>query len=169
MLELHSVNAREAFADVPELRVTSATPGWICIQIPPDMRWKDRVVSFFRSQMEDLEEELCNGMTMAIDELLSNALEHGCKLHPRCGVELSFVRTRSALVLHICDNGPGFSITSVPHAAVNNPPEDPLRHAEYRSQMGLRPGGFGIMLVKQVADELIYNEGGNAVLLIKYL
>jgi anti-sigma regulatory factor (Ser/Thr protein kinase) len=35
--------------------------------------------------------------------------------------------------------------------------------------MGMRPGGFGIMLVKQIADELVYNERGNEVLLIKLL
>ncbi len=33
----------------------------------------------------------------------------------------------------------------------------------------MRPGGFGIMLVKQIADELIYNESGNEVMLIKHL
>jgi anti-sigma regulatory factor (Ser/Thr protein kinase) len=33
----------------------------------------------------------------------------------------------------------------------------------------MRPGGFGIMLVKQIADELIYNEAGNEVMLVKYL
>jgi anti-sigma regulatory factor (Ser/Thr protein kinase) len=67
------------------------------------------------------------------------------------------------------DDGEGFSIGTVGHAAVNNPPDDPLRHTELRSEMGLRPGGFGIMLAKKVADELLYNQHGNAVLLIKYL
>jgi anti-sigma regulatory factor (Ser/Thr protein kinase) len=33
----------------------------------------------------------------------------------------------------------------------------------------MRPGGFGIMLARRVADDLIYNEQGNAVMLIKYL
>jgi len=169
LLELQLVNARQAFEDIPELQVTSANEDWICIQIPPDLEYKNRVVSFFRSQMEDLGEELCAKMTMALDELLSNAIEHGCKSERRWGVELSVIRTRRMFMLQIRDDGPGFSITSAPHAAINNPPEEPLRHAQYRSQMGLRPGGFGIMLVKQVADELIYNEGGNAVLLVKYL
>ena len=33
----------------------------------------------------------------------------------------------------------------------------------------MRPGGFGIMMTRQLVDELIYNEQGNEVLLIKYL
>ena len=52
---------------------------------------------------------------------------------------------------------------------MNNPPEDPLHHTKLRSEMGLRPGGYGIMLVKKIADELIYNEAGNEVLFLKYL
>jgi len=55
------------------------------------------------------------------------------------------------------------------HAAVNNSAGDPLRHLKHRSKLGMRPGGFGIMLVKQVADDLIYNEQGNEVVFVKYL
>jgi anti-sigma regulatory factor (Ser/Thr protein kinase) len=33
----------------------------------------------------------------------------------------------------------------------------------------LRPGGFGILLAKKLVDELIYDEKGNDVLLVKYL
>jgi hypothetical protein len=33
----------------------------------------------------------------------------------------------------------------------------------------MRPGGFGIMMTRQLVDELIYSEHGNEVLLIKYL
>jgi len=169
LLELARVNARDAFADIPELRVISALPGWISLQIPPDMKWRNRVVAFFRAQLEDLEEETSASLGMALDELLGNALEHGAKSEPRHIIEMSFIRTARVLMIYVRDYGPGFSIDEAPHAAVNNPPGEPLRHAEYRSKMGLRPGGFGIMLVKQVADELLYNEFGNAVLLIKYL
>jgi anti-sigma regulatory factor (Ser/Thr protein kinase) len=33
----------------------------------------------------------------------------------------------------------------------------------------LRPGGFGLLMTRQLVDEMIYNEAGNEVLLIKYL
>jgi hypothetical protein len=33
----------------------------------------------------------------------------------------------------------------------------------------MRPGGFGMMMAAGTVDELIYNEIGNEVLLIKYL
>ena len=38
-----------------------------------------------------------------------------------------------------------------------------------RNQEGMRPGGYGVMLAKNLVDELIYGEKGNEVLLVKYL
>jgi len=43
-----------------------------------------------------------------------------------------------------------------------------IAHIEYREAHGMRPGGFGIMLTKQLVDEVIYNEIGNEVILIKH-
>jgi hypothetical protein len=38
-----------------------------------------------------------------------------------------------------------------------------------REAMGLRPGGFGLLMVRAKVDELIYNEKRNEVVFIKYL
>ena len=84
-------------------------------------------------------------------------------------VEFTVIRTSRMIEFQVKDAGSGFSLNNIPHAALNNPPEDPLRHTEHRSQKGMRPGGFGIMMVKQIADDLIYNEQGNEVVMIKYL
>ena len=40
---------------------------------------------------------------------------------------------------------------------------------EERAATGLRPGGFGMLIVRHVVDELVYNERGNEVLMIKHL
>lgn len=163
-------DARQVFDGIADVQVRSSCPGWICLNIAPDLALKDRVVAFLRSEMErQLPPDLCEQLATAMDELLSNAIEHGCKAVPLCGVELTYIRTARSIIFQTRDAGPGFSIGLVPHAAVNNPPEDPLRHTRFRLRKGLRPGGFGIMLVRQIADELIYNEFGNEVVLIKYL
>jgi len=44
-----------------------------------------------------------------------------------------------------------------------------IAHLERRAQMGLRPGGFGILVTRQIVDEMFYNERGNEVLLVKRL
>ena len=164
------VSAKIAFQDVKGIVVDSSSPDWICLRIDPDLDLKFRIVGFFRSHLlHDLAPELCERLCVAIDELLANAIEHGSKAQRECGVELNYIRTSRSILLQLRDAGNGFSWSKLPHAAVNNPVEDPLRHVEIRSEMGLRPGGFGIMLVRQIADELIYNEYGNSVLFVKYL
>lgn len=163
------VSAREAFAGDARIDVRSSDPAWVSLTIAPELELKQRVADFFRSQLADLPDDLCDKLAMAFEELLGNSIEHGSTIEPARGIEIGYIRTPRMLLFHVRDAGPGFSLSSVPHAAVNNPPEDPLKHAAYRSEMGLRPGGFGILLVKQIADELIYNERGNAVVLIKYL
>jgi len=44
-----------------------------------------------------------------------------------------------------------------------------VRHMEYREAAGMRPGGFGVLLAQRLVDQLVYNEQGNEVMLIKYL
>jgi anti-sigma regulatory factor (Ser/Thr protein kinase) len=163
------VNAREVFDGNPLVKVGSAVPNWICLKISPAIELKAQIASFFHSQLDDLPADLRDDLSLALEELLGNAIEHGCRLDAQFGVELSLIRTSRIVILHIRDTGSGFSIGNVAHAAVNNPPGDPLHHTKLRSEMGLRPGGYGIMLVKEIADELIYSEAGNEVLLLKYL
>lgn len=164
------VSAKDAFRGVDGIQVMSSSPDWICLRIVPELDLKFRVVNFFRAHLlSGLAAELCERLCVAIDELLANAMEHGCKAEHQHGVEVTYIRTSRSIMLKLRDTGAGFSWNSLSHAAVNNPVEDPLRHVEFRSKMGLRPGGFGIMLVRQIADELIYNECGNEVLFVKYL
>ena len=44
-----------------------------------------------------------------------------------------------------------------------------MRHVALREEQEMRPGGFGVLLARQLVDELIYGQAGNEVLLIKYL
>ena len=76
---------------------------------------------------------------------------------------------RAAIVYHFRDPGPGFDRQDLPQAALSNPADDPLAHVQWRATHAMRPGGFGILLSKQLVDELVYNEAGNEVLLIKYM
>jgi anti-sigma regulatory factor (Ser/Thr protein kinase) len=55
------------------------------------------------------------------------------------------------------------------HAALQNPPDQPWVHLEERDAKGMRPGGFGILMVKSMVDELLYNEAQNEVVFVKYL
>jgi anti-sigma regulatory factor (Ser/Thr protein kinase) len=154
---------------MPQIEVRSALPGWLCLRIAPEEGVRTLVVNFFRTYIHSVSNELSDQLCTALDELLGNALEHGCRFEPKSDCELTYIRTARMILFQIRDAGRGFDLNGIPHAAVNNPPEDPLRHAAAREELGMRPGGFGILLVKQIADDLIYNEQGNEVVLVKYL
>lgn len=131
---------------------------------------RNSVLGFVRCEIADLPDDTSEQLALAVDELLRNAIEHGCSGgDTQCTVQFGYLRTARMIQFQIKDSGPGFSMAAAEHAAINNPPEEPLRHAQYRTEKGMRPGGFGIMLVRQIADELIYNETGNEVVLVKYL
>jgi anti-sigma regulatory factor (Ser/Thr protein kinase) len=109
------------------------------------------------------------GLGTAVREILLNAIEHGGGLDPRKRVEISRIRARDLVLYHVLDPGGGFSFGDLSHAAVSNPPDDPAAHARRREELGMRPGGFGILVSRSLVDELIYNERGNEVVLLKHL
>ena len=63
----------------------------------------------------------------------------------------------------------GFNRAHIDHAAADHTPEAVMSSAIRRAELGLRPGGFGMLIVRQIVDEVVYNERGNEVLLIKHL
>ena len=108
-------------------------------------------------------------VSKAFREVLNNAIEWGGKLDATKDVRIRFLRTTRFLLYHITDPGTGFRWEEIPHAAFANPPEHPLQHARVRKASGMRPGGFGIMVAQQLADEVFYNEQQNEVVIVKYL
>jgi anti-sigma regulatory factor (Ser/Thr protein kinase)/ActR/RegA family two-component response regulator len=148
--------------------VVSATPEWIRIRARCDLKTADRVLQFF-DEIAELPDPERGAVGMAFREMLTNAIEHGGRLDPNQDVEISYVRARHMVTCRISDPGGGFTLDEIPHAAIANPANEPVRHLEYRDAQGMRPGGFGVLLAQQLVDQLIYSEQGNEVLLVKYL
>ena len=105
----------------------------------------------------------------AFRELLLNAIEWGGRLDPKRKVRISCLRSKRMLMYRIADPGSGFEIDNLPHAAIGQPPDNPIQHMLVREEKGLRPGGFGLLMVRAKVDELIYNEKRNEVVFVKYL
>jgi len=148
--------------------VISATPEWIRIRARCDLKTADRVLQFF-DEIAELPYPERTDVGVAFREMLVNAIEHGGRLDPKQQVEISYLRARHMVTCRISDPGEGFTLDEIPHAAVANPEDDQLRHVAYRDACGMRPGGFGVLLAQRFVDQLVYNEQGNEVLLIKYL
>ena len=148
--------------------VLSATPEWIRILARCDLKTADRVLQFF-DEIAELPNPERSAVGMAFREMLMNAIEHGGRLDPSQQVEISYLRARHMVTCQISDPGQGFTLDEIPHAAIANPADDPLRHVEYREACGMRPGGFGVLVTQQLVDELVYSERGNEVTLVKYI
>jgi anti-sigma regulatory factor (Ser/Thr protein kinase)/CheY-like chemotaxis protein len=148
--------------------VLSATPEWIRILVRCDMKTADRVVQFM-DEIAELPNPERHQVGMAFREMLMNAIEHGGKFDPTQNIEIGYVRARHMVTCRITDPGDGFSLDEIPHAAVANPTDDPVRHIDYRQTHGMRPGGFGVLMAQKLVDELIYSQDGNDVLLVKYI
>lgn len=148
--------------------VVSATPEWIRLRVRCDLPTADRVLQFM-DEIAELPEPERSAVGMAFREMLGNAIEHGAGLDPGEQVEISYLRAKHMVKCRISDPGEGFTLDEIPHAAIANPEGEPLRHLEYRDAQGLRPGGFGVLLTQKLVDQLVYNEQGNEVTLIKYL
>jgi len=150
------------------IEVVSATPEWIRIKARCDFKTADRVLQFL-DEISELPSAERHAVGTAFREMLMNAIEHGGRLDPNQQVEISYVCARHMVTCRISDSGEGFTLDEIPHAAIANPSDDPIRHIEYRESHGMRPGGFGVLLAQRLVDQVIYNEQGNDVVLIKYL
>jgi len=150
------------------IEVRSATPEWILLDVRCQLRTADRLLQFMK-ELTELAEKEREEVGMAFREILLNAMEHGGRFDPQAYVQVEYVRARRMISCRISDPGPGFTLDEIPHAAIANPAGDPIHHVKVRDDLGLRPGGLGILLAQNLLDQVIYGQKGNEVLLIKYL
>jgi anti-sigma regulatory factor (Ser/Thr protein kinase) len=97
-------------------------------------------------------------------EMGGNAIEWGHHKNADLPLRITYRIGPDAVTLVIRDQGPGFNPGQLPHAARE---DDPIGHLDIRNELGLREGGFGIMLAKGLVDEFRYNDQGNEVTLVK--
>ena len=160
---------KKRFASTPEIEVVSDTPQWFSLRIQPTHEALEAVDTYFQQHPAFVKREIGDSLLIALHELLENAMEHGCRFECSKTIELTFIQTDQFMLFQIRDPGAGFSPENLHHTALANPPDAPLHHMEYRSQQGMRAGGYGILVARHIADEVIYSERGNEVMLIKYL
>jgi CheY-like chemotaxis protein/anti-sigma regulatory factor (Ser/Thr protein kinase) len=153
---------------VPGIEVVSARPDWVELVVPCTREAAARIEGFLTHLDADLTPEVRESVGYAFRELLLNAIEWGGRLDPNRKVRIACLRARRMLLYRIADPGPGFRLEDLSHAAIAHE-GDPIEHMKAREEKGLRPGGFGLMLVHANVDELLYNEARNEVVFVKYL
>ena len=143
------------------------TEGEIHFQLQSDTQYLEELNHLLAAlfHFSGLSQTQIRQLTMAVRELGSNAIEWGHRKQADRIVTVTYSIDPEKITIIIRDTGPGFNPGSLPHAAQ---PEDPVGHMMVRETLGLREGGFGIMLARDLVDELEYNEAGNEVRLVKF-
>jgi CheY-like chemotaxis protein len=165
---VHLVADALSASSSPPIEVLSAKPHWVELLVPCEMAAAERIQEFMSRLQTTLPEDVRDSVSQVFREMLSNAIEWGGKLDPNRKVRISYLHARRMVLYRIADPGPGFKFEELTHAAVAYSPGD-LTHTMVRQDKGIRPGGFGILMAKQMVDELLYNEAHNEVLFVKYL
>lgn len=103
-------------------------------------------------------------LRQAVLEMAQNAIEWGNLHQTDRLVKITYRVYDDRVEITVRDQGSGFDVNNLPHAAAA---DDPFTHLDVRDKLGLRAGGFGLMICKGMVDDLRYNDVGNEVTLIK--
>ncbi|MGC8638408.1 MAG: response regulator [Isosphaeraceae bacterium] len=103
-------------------------------------------------------------LRQAVMEMAHNAIEWGNQHQAERPVKITYRIHEDHLEIIVRDEGPGFNRENLPHAAL---PDDPFSHLDVRDKLGLRAGGFGLLICQGMVDEMRHNKPGNEVTLIK--
>ena len=161
-------NALDAKGWKDGIELLSNMPNWLTLRVSSNKVTAERVAQFMRELELDLPAASREAIGIAFREMLLNAMEHGGGFDPTSKVDLSYVRTSHMVLYHLRDPGTGFSMGQLPQSAISNPEDKPFDHRT-QSEAWHRPGGLDFLMTRELVDDLIYNEKGNEVLLIKYL
>src|SRR5262245_48949238 len=157
---------QDAFAWQEDLK-RRGTEGEIRFQLQSDMEFLDELNHLLGSLFlfSGLTQTQVKQLTTAVRELGTNAIEWGHQKQIERIMTVDYHIDPKKVTIRIKDTGPGFDPDNMPHAAQ---PDDPVGHMMVREALGMREGGFGILMSRGLVDEMDYNEAGNEVKLVKY-
>jgi DNA-binding response OmpR family regulator len=164
--ELHRV-VGEALDWQDELR-RRGTEGEIKFQLQSHAQYLEELNQLMSSLFlfSGLPEAQAKQLATAVRELGTNAIEWGHKKQIERIVTVLYHIDPAKITITIRDDGAGFDPSNLPHAASV---DDPIGHMMVREALGMREGGFGILMSRGLVDELSYNNVGNEVRLVKYV
>ncbi|MDA0313253.1 MAG: ATP-binding protein [Gemmatimonadetes bacterium] len=127
----------------------------LVLEIPTDIRSIEHTVEYVMSRCHD-----CGGQArllrlnfrVGLTEALSNAMLYGNGHDPSKSVRVEVTMVGGRLQARITDQGTGFDPSSIP---------DPTAPDNL-----LKCGGRGLFLMRQLCDEVSYNDQGNEVTLV---
>lgn len=129
----------------------------IKISIPSLIENIKIIESFIDNAREKFEinDDIYGNIMISVTECISNAIIHGNQSNKQKLVHLELKAEEDQLQFIIEDEGEGFEIESLP---------DPTAPENIE-----KPGGRGIFLIKNLTDEVKFEEGGKRTVLYFYM
>lgn len=127
----------------------------LVLELPNDLRSIENAVSFVMSRCSCCEvtaRRLNLNLRVGLTEALSNAMLYGNREDPGKRVRVEVMLGDAAITAVVTDEGRGFDPATVPD------PRTP--------QNLLKDGGRGLFLMRELMDEVVFNEQGNSVTLV---
>ena len=138
---------------------------WVEITVPSKEEYVSRIQDLVDMlEKTKLDQDTRDELMLAIDELVRNAMEWGNQYDENRRVLVSYYCDSDRIIVRVEDEGEGFDTSRF-----SDPTVDLKAHTEAREEAGKRAGGFGIHLIRNMMDEVLYNEKGNVVVLTKFL
>lgn len=158
-----SLRARDEIHDSGEVSIQSPAEGWIEFSAPSHHAFVTRFENLFRMLFEGgVDQGVLDDLHIAITELGGNAVEWGNRENLDKPILIKAKRLDDKIMIMFKDEGEGFKLREVP-----DPTVDPIGVQVDRREAGKRPGGYGIVLVRQLVDQLLYSKEGNLVVIYK--
>ncbi|MEW6711136.1 MAG: ATP-binding protein, partial [Candidatus Riflebacteria bacterium] len=107
-----------------------------------------------------LNENFQNRCQICFSEALANAVEHGCKNDINGSIEITAVFRRDEARIQIVDSGSGFDCRKLMENASKHPISERAGNPDE-----VKTRGRGIPLLLHYADQVLYNDQGNEILL----
>ena len=141
------------------------THDWIELSANSEIEYLSRIQKLCTRLLSNkLDSSIVEDIRFAMEEYGRNAIEWGNKFDKSKLFKISYCLFKDRVILKFEDEGEGFDLKSIP-----DPSKDPVEHLKLREEMGKRPGGYGIFMMKTVMDETIYNDKGNVCVMTKYI
>lgn len=104
-------------------------------------------------QKVKLSEEEIYQIRLILEEAIANGISHGNNYDTSLKVHISISVENGVIKMSVKDEGKGFNLQEVP---------DPVKN-----ESTLKPGGRGIYIIKDLADDVKFNDQGNEIIITK--
>src|SRR4051812_29768628 len=166
---LRDVKETAAVEPAPSIVVLSARAGWVELLLPCTQEVADRIESYVANLETDLADDVRASVGLVFKELLLDAMGGEGRFDPYHRVRIACLRAKRMLMFRIADAGYGFRAGDVGVAHDADRPgqrQDYSAPADTTAAPTLRPG---LLLARELADELLVNERRDEVVFVKYL